>query len=291
MSPMNGILPVDKPAGPTSHDIVALARRTLGERRIGHTGTLDPFASGLLLLCVGPATRLAEYLTALPKRYEATLVLGIATDTDDDQGRAVGEPRDHSGVDRAAVEAALAGQRGEILQVPPQFSAKRVEGERMYDVARRGGSVELDPVPVTISRLEITRFAPPAVDFEVECSTGTFIRAIARDVGVALGVGAHLTRLRRTRIGGWRVEDAVAADRLGERDAVLHALVPPADALRHFPTQVLDAADARAVRNGVEIPARIEPTDGPVALVDPDGSLVAVGSHRGATIHPRKVFA
>ncbi|HUF76850.1 MAG TPA: tRNA pseudouridine(55) synthase TruB, partial [Longimicrobiales bacterium] len=187
MSSLNGVLPVDKPAGPTSHDIVDRARRALRTRRIGHTGTLDPFASGLLLLCVGPATRLAEYLTALPKSYEATLRLGVATTTDDAEGEPVRTSDAWKAVDESAVRTAFERQTGDILQVPPAYSAKRVAGERMYDVARRGGTVELEAVPVHVSRIELTRFEPPEVDFTVDCSSGTYIRAIARDVGEQLG--------------------------------------------------------------------------------------------------------
>jgi tRNA pseudouridine(55) synthase len=200
MSPISGVIPVDKPAGPTSHDVVAMTRRALGTRRVGHTGTLDPFATGLLLVCVGSATRLAEYLTGLPKSYTATLRLGESTDTDDFEGTVVRSNAKWRSTSREDVVRALERQQGEILQVPPRYSAKKVEGKRSYAVAREGGDMALSPVPVTIHAIRVTRFNPPDVEFEVDCSRGTYIRAIARDAGDELGVGAHLVALRRTRI-------------------------------------------------------------------------------------------
>jgi tRNA pseudouridine55 synthase len=290
MSSLSGILPVDKPAGPTSHDVVSIARRSLGERRIGHTGTLDPFASGLLLLCIGPATRLAEYLSALPKSYAATLELGVTTDTDDRLGSVIAT-RDWVAVDLPSVQSAFSDLVGNILQVPPQYSAKKVAGERMYDVARRGDAVELAPAPVTITSIQIIRFEPPTVEFTVDCSTGTYIRAIARDVGAALGVGAHLSALRRTRIGGWGVEDALTLDQLTDPERVSDALAAPADALSHLPRQTVEETESRAIRHGNAVPARIPQCESPVVLVGPDGALLALAEHRGETIQPRKVFA
>src|SRR5690606_15475878 len=151
MNPLNGVLPVDKPSGPTSHDIVAIARRALGIRRIGHTGTLDPFATGLLLLCLGPATRLAEYLSGLPKSYVATMRLGASTSTDDLEGETLESSERWRDISVDALSSALLQQTGDILQVPSRYSAKKIAGERMYDVARRGGVVDLPPVPVTVT--------------------------------------------------------------------------------------------------------------------------------------------
>lgn len=293
MSSLNGVVPVDKPAGPSSHDVVALARRALRERRIGHTGTLDPFASGLLLLCVGPSTRLAEYLTALPKRYAAVMRLGVTTDTDDDQGAVIAESEGWRSLSLAEVEDAFARQVGEILQVPPRYSAKRVAGERMYDVARRGGEVVLEPVPVTVREITVTRFDPPDVVFEVACSSGTYIRAIARDAGAALGVGAHLVALRRTHVGAYDVADSLEVPRLDDAEAVAAALVAPADAVGHLPRIPLRAAQVAAVRNGIAVaaPEDTPPAAGPVSLTAPDGALVAIGEVVGGLIRPRKVFA
>lgn len=292
MTALDGILPVDKPVGPTSHDAVAIARRALGMRRIGHTGTLDPFASGLLLLCLGPSTRLSEYLTALPKRYLATVRLGAATATDDHTGEVISRSDAWREIDEPAIRAALAAQTGVIQQVPPRFSAKKVDGERMYAVARRGGEVELDPVAVTVHRIELVRAELPELELEVECSSGTYIRSIARDVGEALGVGGHLTALRRTRVGTHDVQAALPLDALGDAEAAARALLPPAAALAHLPRAVVDAEQARAVANGraVEAPEGL-PAGEPVALVSADGALLAIAERRAEQLHPRKVFS
>jgi tRNA pseudouridine55 synthase len=292
MSSINGVLPIDKPAGPTSHDIVAKARRALGVRRIGHTGTLDPFASGLLLLCVGPATRLAEYLTSQTKSYSAGMLLGVSTDTDDLQGSPVSESDDWRELTRDRVLAAFAEQTGELQQIPPQYSAKKIDGERMYDVARRGGTVELAASPVTVYNLTVTRLELPEVDFEVDCSTGTYIRSIARDVGASLGVGGHLTSLRRTRIGSISVEQALPLDRLSDTDSVMDALLAPATALGSMPRATLDRSEVAAVRMGKSVGTDLEaPEATPIAILGADGELVGIGERVGTRLQPRKVFA
>lgn len=292
MSDLTGVLPVDKPEGPTSHDVVAAARRALGLRRIGHTGTLDPFASGLLLLCLGPATRLAEYLTALPKSYRATLRLGVATDTDDDTGEQIATSEGWRELTRARVEQALQGQVGEILQRPPAFSAKKVAGERMYAAARRGATIARDPVPVTIRAIRVLGYAPPEVDLEIDCDSGTYIRAIARDVGEELGVGGHLTRLRRTRVGDHVVEGALGLEQLGDEARVAAALLPPAAALGHLPAVTVANEAAESLRHGRGVPAPAEsPAGEPLALLSSGGELLAVGERLGDEIRPRKVFA
>ena len=287
---LDGILPVDKPAGPTSHDVVAMARRALGIRRIGHTGTLDPFASGLLLLCIGPSTRLAEYLNDLPKSYSATMRLGVTTTTDDPEGEVIRVTEGWHELDQEQVEAALAAQQGERLQVPPRYSAKKVAGERAYAIARGGGKVQPEPVRVVIHQIAMTRFDPPEVDFEVECSTGTYVRAIARDVGEDLGVGAHLTALRRTRIGPFTVDDALTPDEFPDVARVKASLVAPAQALAHLPRHVLTPAEVRAVSHGRSLERTEDPVDGPIALVDQAGDLVAVGRCEGDRLRPSKVF-
>jgi tRNA pseudouridine55 synthase len=287
-----GILPVDKPVGPTSHDAVAAVRRALRTRQVGHTGTLDPFASGLLLVCVGAATRLAEYFAPLPKTYVATMRLGQATNTDDHTGETISTSDAWRDVRREQVEAALAVQVGEIRQVPPAFSAKKVDGQRMYDVARRGGEVDLPPVPVTIYAIRVLSVDLPDVVFEVECGNGTYIRAIARDVGAALGVGGHLRELRRTRIGPHDVARAVPVDALGDAERVAAAMIAPADALAHLPRVVADARGEADIRHGRALPA---PADlhvtGPVAVVSAEGGLLAVGESAEGVVRPRKVFA
>lgn len=289
--PFGAVVRVDKPEGPTSHDVVASARRAFDTRRIGHTGTLDPFASGLLLLCVGRSTRLAEYLTGLPKAYTAVLRLGIVTDTDDRMGRTVRESDAWRSLDRARLEDAFATQRGRIRQRPPAFSAKRVRGERMYARARRGELVELQPVEVTVHRLEIRGIDLPDVTFEIECSSGTYVRAVARDVGEACGSGAHLIRLRRIRIGPHDVSDAVEADRLDDPAAVLRASLSPLAALRHLPRIDVDDDAARVLGHGRSVPAVADdPEEGAVAVAYRD-RLLAVAEVRDGRVRPRKVFA
>jgi tRNA pseudouridine55 synthase len=292
MIDLSGVLPVDKPEGPTSHDAVAQARRALRLRRVGHTGTLDPFASGLLLLCLGPATRLAEYLTALPKRYLATLRLGAATDTDDRMGEMVSRSEGWRALGEGEVRAALLEQQGERAQLPPVYSAKKVGGERMYAAARRGEEVHRTPVPVTIHSIEVLRVDLPEVEFDVRCSSGTYIRAVARDAGERLGVGAHLTRLRRTEVGGFAVGDALTLDALVDPEAVRAALLAPAAAVRHLPPVIVEEDGARALAHGRPVPAPGDaPAGVPLALLSPGGELLAIGERSGDHVQPRKVLA
>ncbi|MFO7892974.1 MAG: tRNA pseudouridine(55) synthase TruB [Longimicrobiales bacterium] len=303
---MRGVLPVDKPEGPTSHDVVATARRALDTRRIGHTGTLDPFATGLLILGVGQATKLAQYLTGLEKTYEATARLGTATDTLDRTGAVTAESDAWEALTEPAIRAAFEDQRGEREQTPPAYSAKRVGGKKSYELARTGQTVELAPVEVTIHTLDVLAVDGRDVRFRIRCSTGTYVRAVARDAGHALGVGAHLTELRRTAVGPFDVVDAVSVDtlkRAGEwgagsdapeaaqtaRAALDTALLSPLDALAHLPRLMLDADQLRRVKHGqsIEVPGFDE---GLVALVDA-GELRAVGESNGRWVRPRKVFA
>ena len=290
-APPAGVLPLDKPAGPTSHDAVAAVRRALRTREVGHTGTLDPFASGLLLVCVGSATRLAEYLTPLPKTYVASMRLGEATDTDDLTGEVVRRSDAWRDLDRAQVDGALSTQVGTIRQVPPAYSAKKVGGERAYAAARRGEAVQPEPVEVTVHAIRLLSFAPPEVEFEVECGSGTYIRAIARDVGEALGVGAHLRALRRTRMGPHVVARAVPLDGLEDEGRVRDALLTPAEAVAHLPRQAVDPEGVAALRHGRPVPALPGLDDEPaVALVGEAGELLAIGAAREGRVYPRKVF-
>lgn len=295
MSGLTGVLPVDKPVGPTSHDVVAMARRALGTRRIGHTGTLDPFASGLLLLCLGPATRLAEYLSGLPKTYVATIRLGETTDTDDHTGEVVARSEAWRDLPEARVREALARQVGTIEQLPPVYSAKKVGGERMYAAARRGEEVVRTPVTVTIHSLEVYRVRLPEVEVEVRASSGTYIRAIARDLGEALGTGGHLTALRRTRIGEHEVTGALPVERLEDAAAVEAALLTPAAAMAHLPMVRIGAEDVARVRNGGDVAVGPELTTasegGTMGLLDESGRLLAIAERRGDRARPRKVFA
>lgn len=285
--PFDGVVPIDKPAGPTSHDIVAAARRALRTRRIGHTGTLDPFATGLLLLCVGRATRIAEYLTGSDKRYRARVRLGVRTETDDDTG-AVLDTRDASAVSRDMVEAALAQQRGRIMQTPPQYSAKKQAGERAYDMARAGVAFTLPAVAVEVYELNIVEFHAPFVELDVHCSSGTYIRALARDIGAALGVGAHLVALRRTAIGNVSVDRGLSLEQLQEREQVQRAVIAPIDALSDMPRLELHSEEVALIRHGRALPGRAQ-FDGVVALVAA-GELVAIAVADAGSIRPRKVF-
>lgn len=278
MGPSTGVLLLDKPQGPTSHDLVARTRRALGTRKVGHAGTLDPMATGLMILGVESSTRLLTYLVGLDKEYTATIRLGPSTTTDDAEGEIVTD-HDASGVTDAAIAAAIPAFTGEIAQIPSTFSAIKVDGRRAYDRARAGETVELKPRTVTVSAfdvLEVRREGPTVdVDVRTAVSSGTYIRALARDLGAALGVGGHLTSLRRTRVGPFTVTDAADPD--GDLAA---ALIPPADvAATLFPTAQLDADAARALAQGKRIPVAV--ADAPVvAALGPDGDLIGLISVR-----------
>lgn len=293
LPPAGGVLPVDKPAGPTSHDVVAVARRALGTRRIGHTGTLDPFATGLLLLCVGPATRLAEFLTGLPKRYRARVRLGARTSTDDPEGEVEATSERWRELSPADVEGALAALRGRLLQTPPRFSAKKLGGRAAYELARRGREVALEPSWVEVFALDVVAWEPPELELDVRCSSGTYVRALARDLGAALGVGAHLSALRRTEVGRFGVEGALALDVLTDAAAVARAWIPPADAVAHLPRVQVSAEDAARLAHGrtVGVQAGAELAAGAEAVaVVSDRALVAVAAREGDRLKPRKVF-
>lgn len=286
-----GVLRVDKPEGPTSHDVVAVARRVLGIRKIGHTGTLDPFASGLLLLCVGEATRLSPFLTGADKEYEATARLGVRTDSHDRDGAVVGTSEGWRGLDRGEVTRALERFVGVQAQRPPGLSAKKVAGEAAHRRVRRGEEVELAPVEVTVHELELTGFEPPDVTFRVVCSSGTYIRALARDLGEALGVGAHLSRLRRTRVGRHRVEGAVR----GTFDGAIPdgAWLTPLEALAGWPRAAVTADQARRLGHGQRVPldaGALEGSGDGLVAVHLGGELVAVCQVGDGGLKPRRVF-
>jgi tRNA pseudouridine55 synthase len=283
------ILPVDKPVGPTSHDVVAQARRALEVKRIGHTGTLDPFASGLLMLCVGRATRLAEYLTGLDKGYEAVARLGVTTDTEDHQGAVVEERGGWESLTEDYIRAAMADFRGSIDQVPPQFSAKRVDGVRMHERARRGEHVELEARTITVHELELIDFDAPFLRFRTLCSSGTYVRSLARDLGEALEVGAHLTELRRTSIGRFSLEGAISTEDLGDGPAVASAGITPLQAMAHLPAIAIDEADVTRLRHGQPVELDDPTVNGLVAAAFGD-TLVAIGEVREGKLRPKKVF-
>jgi tRNA pseudouridine55 synthase len=285
-----GVLPIDKPEGPTSHDVVAMARRALNTRRIGHTGTLDPFASGLLLLCIGWATRIAEYLSGLPKTYVAVARLGVSTDTADRTGAVIGTSERWRELGRDEIVRAFHAQVGSFLQVPPRYSAKKVAGVPLHRRVRRGEDVEASPVRVTIEELEVLDVQPPDVRFRVRCSAGTYVRAIARDVGEALGTGGHLTALRRTRIGPHDVEAALSIRELHDPAARERAMLSPAEALSHLPAVDIGAREAAQVLQGRTLPLPPgTPPEGPVRVLHA-GRLLAIAGAEGGGLRPRKVF-
>jgi tRNA pseudouridine55 synthase len=295
---MTGLLNVYKPSGPTSHDVVARLRRLLGTRRVGHSGTLDPLADGVLLIAAGPATRLLEYLNDLPKRYAASLRFGLVTDTQDITGTVL-EERDAGGLTREQVETAAAGFAGALEQVPPMYSAVKVGGQPLYERARRGEIVERAARRITIYRLEVTAFRPgpaPEAEIDVECSSGTYVRTLGHDLGAALGPGATMTRLTRTAIGPFRIEAALSPDDLAQRQAAGEPLpwIAPLDAVAHLPVIRVDADQALALRQGRAIPVPDASQGKHLALLDAAGQLVAIGRSEGAIdgfrVAPEKVF-
>jgi tRNA pseudouridine55 synthase len=288
-----GLLPVDKPAGPTSHDLVARARRDLGIRRVGHTGTLDPFASGLLLLCLGRATRLAEYLQSLPKEYEARATLGRATTTHDPEGDTTATADSWRTLKERDILDVLQGFVGRIQQRPPRFSAKKVGGRTAYARARKGEPVSLSPVWVTIHEMSLQAVDLPHVSFRVRCGTGTYVRAIARDLGELLGVGAHLSALRRSAIGPFRVEHAILPEALTDSTHVSGALVPPLVAVSHLPRLEVSREEAVRLEHGQSLELDLDRgpgCDGDLALVF-QSRLLAVGVREGERVKPKKVFS
>jgi len=251
-TPLCGILNVDKPSGMTSHDVVAAVRRTLRQQKVGHAGTLDPMATGVLLMCLGDATRLSEYLMASPKTYRAEIRLGVSTTTDDAQGRIVDEQPVTATCEE--IETALRAFVGRIAQVPPAFSAIKRGGKRLYELARQGIAVNAPPRQVEVYALRLLECDLPRLCIEVRCGPGTYIRALARDLGHALGCGAHLTALRRTQSGGFSVDEALPLDALCE--GLQSALHPMDAAVRDLPPVELDAEAARRLAQGQAVSSR-----------------------------------
>jgi tRNA pseudouridine55 synthase len=276
---------VDKPEGPTSHDVVARARRLFRTRAVGHTGTLDPFATGLLILVFGGATRLARWVERHRKTYRAELRLGVTTDTDDRTGAVVSETDPEFWPTRNEVQAAVAGLTGVQSQRPPAYSAKRIEGERSHRLARRGGNPRPEPVEITVFSLELLEYAPPMLSFRAEVSPGTYIRALGRDLGERLGIGAHLTGLRREKVGPWDVEHAIPlADLTGSEPAL-----PPRARVGELPPVDLSPDEVIAVRHGRPV-SREGPTEGEAALLDGE-RLAAVARSVPAGWQPVVVLA
>jgi tRNA pseudouridine55 synthase len=287
----DGVVVVDKPAGWTSHDVVAKLRKVYGQRRVGHAGTLDPDATGVLLVGLGRATRLLRYLQETEKMYRGTIVFGIATDTLDAAGEIV--EQQPMPVSREQVEAAAARFVGDLEQLPPMVSAVKVGGRRLHQLARDGVDIERAPRRVRVERFEVESFQPgpyPAATVLVECGSGTYVRSLAADLGVALGGCAHLASLRRLSVGSFALAEAhdleaVVADRAA-------AVVSLADAMRELERVEVDGEQARAAAHGIAFPtgALGERGDGPFALVGPDGELVAVYERTAAACKPAVVL-
>ena len=305
---MDGVLVIDKPAGMTSHDVVAQTRRILHERRIGHTGTLDPFATGVLVVLIGKATRLSQFMSGVDKEYEAIIRLGYSTDTGDRTGNPIPGPSTEARRwTEAEIEAALQSLRGNIDQAPPMYSAKKVEGRKLYELARRGESVERKPVRVCIYEFAAIRpdgqllkdNADGTFDFyvRVSCSSGTYVRTLAEDFGKRLYVGAHLAELRRTRVGDLGIDQAITLDELKihfAEESIGEVLLPPGTALSWLPSLHLSGEDLRRANHGREVKV-VEPewADGEnVRIYDAGEQLIAIGRYdaNAGSVHPQVVI-
>ena len=303
---MDGSLIIDKPEGITSHTVVARVRRAIGTRRVGHSGTLDPFATGVLVVCVGRGTRLSQFLVGLDKEYVATIRLGFATDTQDLTGKQITPLRSSNDRSLEDVRPVLNDFRGAQMQTPPMYSAKKVAGERLYRAARAGREVERQPVPINVYSIDLIDEGPgPLIlnqdgtrDFvvRVRCSSGTYIRTLAHDIGERLGVGGHLAALRRTAVGHFDITRAIALEELeqGGGHALGSTLVGMAETVSHLPWVELDADAINAVTNGREVRLSSEMAaspEQPVRLLSQQGALVAVGDYdkERRVIKPRVV--
>jgi tRNA pseudouridine55 synthase len=294
---ISGVLVVDKPVGMTSHDVVQAIRNGTGLRRAGHTGTLDPRASGVLVILVGPAVRLSEYVSASDKRYQAIIRLGSTTDTFDADGRFTRTDTPVN-VTEEEFETVLKTFEGEIEQTPPPYSAVKVQGRKAYDMARQGEEVDLAPRKIQVHHLEVLEWAPPEVVVDVHCSSGTYVRSLANDLGEKLGCGAYLVGLRRTKSGRFSLRDAVPLRKLQES---FHAgnwyqyLIPAAEALGEWPAVELSPDDVEGVRHGHRVKAAADAQPGMVRGVSTQGELVALmeladGEDGSPEWQPKKVF-
>jgi len=294
---LDGFLVVDKPAGMSSHQVVAMLRRTLGEKKIGHTGTLDPFATGVLPIALGEGTKAITFLDESVKEYRATMRLGISTDTQDLEGEIL-EQRGWSHVTREAVESLVQAFSGNLLQVPPMFSALKRDGVPLYKLARKGETVEREPRAITVHSLEMERIELPEVSFTVRCSRGTYVRTLAHDMGESLGCGAHLLALRRTKSGPFSLENSFTLDEIAvgpPREVAVRHFVPVRTALAHLPELELTPAGSARVRNGIPplegdlASGSAIPSSGRVILTS-DGTIAAVaevilpGERRGGSL-------
>jgi tRNA pseudouridine55 synthase len=311
MFAMEGVLIIDKPAGMTSHDVVARVRKIIGERKVGHTGTLDPFATGVLVLLVGRATRIAQFLSGAEKEYHAVIRLGYRTDTGDVTGRPIDgdSPRgERSMPGKEEIDAAIAALRGEIEQTPPMYSAKKIGGRKLYEHARRGEEIARQPVGITIHEFELVsgdgEFVRPHedgwvdVNARVVCSAGTYVRVLAEDLGKRLGVGAHLAGLRRARAGQFKINRAITLDELTEvvlSNSLSQVLISPNDALSHLPAIELDDDQLKRTMNGLDLGVegiQLQLNDGDSVRMEKNDELIAVGrfDRPRRLIHPAVVL-
>lgn len=291
---ITGALVIDKPVGMTSHDVVKVVRQGTGIRRAGHTGTLDPRASGVLVVLVGPAVRLSEFLSASDKRYQAILRFGVATDTYDTEGKQVGETKSVDHITEDDFQNLLRDYEGRIAQVPPAHSAVKVNGEKAYNLARRGEEVILKPRMIDVYNLELLEWAPPEAVIDVYASSGTYVRSLANDLGNDLGVGAHLTGLRRTKNGQFTLRDAVRLQDLKESFEVgdwYKNLIPAAETLADWHTLDLSPDDLDKIKHGHRIPAE-KGSSGWARGLSEQGDLIALleAAEGDDTWQPRKVF-
>jgi tRNA pseudouridine55 synthase len=294
---MNGVLVINKPRGWTSHDVVNKARRLLQERQIGHTGTLDPLATGVLVLCIGKATKLVRYLEADNKEYTAELKLGSTTDTQDADGRVL-ETRDYSAPSIDQVREAMYSFQGSIQQRPPAFSALKVNGVPSYRLARQGTAQEHEKRPVTIYEIRLVDFVDPVARFTVRCSKGTYVRTLCADIGDRLGMGAHLISLVRTRSGRFQLEKALTLEQTSELAAsgtAEQALIPLNTAVDAFPAMTVDESDSRKISHGnaLTLPQTTDLSvlSGPIRIVGHDGKLLAIARAVDRMLKPEVVFA
>ncbi|MFZ5878193.1 MAG: tRNA pseudouridine(55) synthase TruB [Chloroflexota bacterium] len=294
---ISGVLVVDKPVGMTSHDVVQVIRNGTGLRRAGHTGTLDPRASGVLVILVGPAVRLSEYVSASDKRYQAIIRLGSTTDTFDADGRFT-RSNQPINVTEAQFEEVLKSFIGEIEQTPPPYSAVKVQGRKAYEMARQGEEVDLAPRKIQVHHLEVLEWAPPEVVVDVHCSSGTYVRSLANDLGEKLGCGAYLVGLRRTKSGRFSLRDATPLRKLQEAFTAgnwYQYLIPAAEALGDWPAVELSPDEVEAVRHGHRVKVKEGNTEIKVRGVSTQGELVALmqiatGEDGSSEWQPKKVF-
>lgn len=279
---IDGVLILDKPAGVTSHDVVDSVRKVLGTKKVGHLGTLDPAATGVLPLVVGKTTRLARYLPSEPKEYRGAIRLGWETTTGDAEGTALAEPTVVE-VARDRVVEAMASLEGRLLQVPPAYSAKKSRGVPSYKLARRGIVRDLEPVEIEVERFELLSFDTPEITFRIVCSAGTYVRSVARDLGRNLGTGGHLASLRRTRSGVFRIEDARPPDRISEAD-----LISPGTLMERAPSLVVDQEDERRVGHGQQL---AYPSEAPtLCIFNKKGDLIAIARAEKGWARPKVVL-